>query len=361
LIKKIILGITATIIAYLALWPVPIDPIAWSAPNNKGYIQPFNQNQQLSLIKRIELDDAIGPEDYALAPDGNIYFGLRSGEIRYLDRQGDVHHWLNTGGRPLGMEFDKAGNLIVADAFLGLLTISSAGEITSLVTETDGIAVKYADDIDIANNGKIYFSDASTKFDAEKYGTYAASMLDIMEHGGHGRLIEYDPTTNTSTTLLNDVNFANGVAVSHDQQSVLLNETGSYRILKVGISERNRGRKSLILENLPGFPDNINRGSNGLYWLGLVSPRSDILDALSNYGFIRKIIQRLPKLIQPKAQRFGHVIAINDRGEVIHNLQDPNGKYGATTGALEIGNTLYISSLHDTALGKFHGLPAFNE
>ena len=50
---------------------------------------------------------------------------------------------------------------------------------------------------------------ASTKCGAkESGGTYEAGLLDLMEHGGHGRLIVYDPMTRVTKTLLDGLNFA---------------------------------------------------------------------------------------------------------------------------------------------------------
>jgi hypothetical protein len=72
---------------------------------------------------------------------------------------------------------------------------------------------------------------------------------------------------------------------------------------------------------------------------------------LSNSPSLRKVIQRLPEFMRPQAQSYGHLIAINDAGEVVFDLQDPKGSYGQTTGALEVGQKLYVSSLHETALG----------
>ena len=350
--KKVLLSLLTVLIGYLLLWPTQVDPVAWQAPANEGYVNRFAANQQLSQSHRIELNGDIGPEDYALDAQGNIYFSLLNGDIKFLDGKGEIHAWVNTGGRPLGMEFDKQGNLFVADAFIGLLKISKDKKIEVLVTEVDGVEVRYADDVDISESGKVYFSDASTKFPAQTHGTFAASLLDINEHGGHGRLIEYDPVTNKAVTLIKGINFANGVSVSHDQQSVLLNETGNYRILSVAITGESRGTSTVIIDNLPGFPDNINRGSKGLYWFGLVSPRSKALDILSGSGFARKIVQRLPAFMRPNAQELGHVVAMNDKGEIIYNLQDPLGMYSHTTGALEVGDSLYISSLHETALAR---------
>lgn len=335
---------------YLMLAPIPVDPVAWQAPENPGYTGPFAQNQHLSQLTRVELNGDIGPEDLDVGPDGLVYFSLLSGDIKRINANNEIEPWVNTQGRPLGIEFDQNGHLIVADAMKGLLSVSPDKTITTLLQNVDGIDLRYADDVDIADNGKIYLSDASTKFHADEYGTYGASLLDIMEHGAHGRLIEFDPTTGKATTLLDGLNFANGVAMSHDQQSVLINETGTYRVLKVGLNGDDRGDVSVVIENLPGFPDNLAQGNNGVYWVGLVSPRSAALDSLSNYPTLRKVVQRLPAFMRPKAQHFGHVIAVNDAGEVVHNLQDPLGMYGQTTGALEVGDKLYISSLHETAL-----------
>jgi sugar lactone lactonase YvrE len=351
MMKKVIASVVLILVAYLALWPVDIDPVAWKAPKNPGYTGVFSQNQQLSQINRIELNGDIGPEDLALDQDGNVYFALLSGDIKFLDTKGQIHSWVNTGGRPLGIEFDKQGNLLVADALKGLLSVSPKGDITTLVDSVEGVAINYADDVDVASNGNVYFSDASLKFHAKDYGTYGASLLDINEHGGHGRIIEYNPSTKNSTVLANDINFANGVALSHDEQYVMFNETGSYRVLRLVLNGERRGTLDVVIDNLPGFPDNLARGNHGLYWLGLVSPRSKPLDMMSNSPTLRKVIQRLPAFLRPKAQHFGHIVAINDAGEVVFNLQDPLGMYGQTTGALEVGDKLYVSSLHETALG----------
>lgn len=355
-IKKGLAGSALLLVGYLAFWPVAVDPVAWQAPINPGYSGDFSPNQALSQITRIELQNEIGPEDLALNKDGHVYFALLSGAINFLDANGNIQPWVNTGGRPLGIEFDQQGNLLVADAFKGLLRVSADGKITTLVDSIDGMAIKYADDVDVASNGNIYFSDASSKFHAEQYGTYGASLLDINEHGGHGRIIEYNPNTQTSTVLAAGINFANGVTLSHDEQFVLFNETGSYRVMRLGLSGEQRGALEVVIDNLPSFPDNIARGSNGVYWLGLVSPRSKPLDRLSDSPNLRKVIQRLPEFLRPKAQHYGHLIAINDTGEVVFNLQDPLGIYGHTTGALEVGDKLYVSSLHETALGMIDNM-----
>mgnify|MGYP000420792698 FL=1 len=125
--KKVLAGVGVVLVAYLAVWPVAIDPVAWNAPDDQGYTGPFSQNQQLSQINRIELNGDIGPEDLAVDQKGRVYFSLLSGDIKFLDETGQIKDWVNTGGRPLVSEFVQQGNLLVADAVIVLLFVSPVG------------------------------------------------------------------------------------------------------------------------------------------------------------------------------------------------------------------------------------------
>jgi sugar lactone lactonase YvrE len=335
------------ITAFLLFAPVPIDPAAWNAPPNPGLKGPFKINTRLARIQELPLYGAHGPEAIAIDASGRIYAGTHDGAVmRFENDTSRPEKWTDTGGRPLGMKFDSSGNLIIADAYRGLLSISPDGVISELAVTADGIPIRYADDLDIADDGLIYFSDASTKFGAEAWGgTLEASYLDITEHGGHGRLLIFDPKTGSAATLLDGINFANGVAVSHDQMSVLVVETGSYRVLRHWIRGPRKGVTEPFIEALPSFPDNISRGLDGKYWIALVSPRNPLLDRFSDKPFFRKIAMRLPEALRPKAVPYGHIIAVDESGVVIHNLQDPDAVAGMNTSVTETDDHLYIGSL----------------
>lgn len=345
--KTMILAPVVAVAAYLFFWPVAVTPVAWQAPEDKGFSGDFSVNDKLSNLEYIRIEDDFGPEDLAIDSKGNIVASLHSGTIaHYAPEQNKLIPWVNTGGRPLGIEFDAHDNLIVADAFRGLLAVTPDGNIRILSQHADGFEILYADDLDIAKDGKIYFSDASTKFGAQKFGgTLEASLLDLLEHGGHGRLLVYDPKTSMTHTLADGLNFANGIVLSGDQKSVLINETGSYRVLRYWITGPDKGNLDTVVENLPGFPDNISRAMEGGYWLGLASPRSSALDSLSDSPVLRTVVQRLPAFARPAAQHYGHVLRISDSGEVLESLQDPSGAYPLTTGVLETKSHLFISSL----------------
>jgi hypothetical protein len=106
----------------------------------------------------------------------------------------------------------------------------------------------------------------------------------------------------------------------------------------------------VLLENLPGFPDNLKSGKNGRFWLGLAAPRNRLLDQLSGQPFVRKIVQRLPAFVRPKATPSSHVIAFNGDGQILMNLQDPETRFPTLTGALETNRMLYLTTLFGNQL-----------
>ena len=348
-------GVILTLIAvYLLVWPVPVNPVAWQAPPAPGYVGPFTRNERLKGLEMLSIGDNHGPETVALDAEGRIYAATHEGRIVRLQADGSrPENWVTTGGRPLGIRFDPAGHLVVADAFRGLLRIAPDGTVTVLATEADGKPILYANSVDVAADGRIYFSDASTRFGARQWGgTYPASLLDILEHGAHGRLLVYDPAAGKATSLVAGLNFANGVAIAHDQSYVLVNETGTYRVLRHWIAGSRRGVTEPLIENLPGFPDNLSTGLDGRFWLALISPRNTLVDHLSDAPFARAMIQRLPTFVRPKAVAYGHVVAIDGSGQVLASLQDPDGGYRLTTGATEAKTHIYVGSLVMPALGR---------
>lgn len=351
----LLLILAALAASYLLFWPVPIDPVAWRAPANAGHVGRFEANTALQALKFVDLGGDTGPEDAAIGPDGAIYAPTHSGKILKISLEnGTANPFAEPGGRVLGIEFSDDGTLHAADAYRGLLQIDDKGAVTVLTDRTDdGSPILYANDLDIAADGTVYFSDASTRFGArDNGGTLPASILDLMEHGGNGRVLKYDPATGRTTTLVKGLQFANGVALANDGSFLLIAETGTYSVRKHWLSGPKAGETETVLENLPGFPDNINDNPDGSFWLGLVSPRSAPVDGISDSPFLRKIVMRLPAHFRPKPQRYGFAIRFDGDGKVLENLQDPSGDYALVTGGIDTGDgRVVITSLTEPRLG----------
>ncbi len=354
--KKLALAIGSILVAaalYLAFWPVPIDPVAWDAPVDRGISDPFGPDDRLKYARHISTGEHEGPEDISFGPDGYLYAPTSSGTIIRISPSGAVTPFANVGGRPLGITRANDGTLLIANAYLGLQRVDSEGNLSEVLVEIDGRPLVYANNVAAAQDGRVFFSEASSRFGAEQFGgTYAASLLDIMEHGGHGRIIEFDPAGNSARVILDGLNYANGVAISADDQFLLIAETGAYRVHRHWLAGPRAGETEVILDNLPAFPDNITAGMQGRFWVGLIAPRVPALDALSGKPWLRKVVQRLPAALRPKALPYSHVIAIDGDGEVLINLRDPEARLPSLTAVLETPDALYLGSLFGHAIGR---------
>lgn len=342
----------ALAVLYLTLWPVPIDPVAWQAPRDLGYVDPFERNDLLGPARGIDLGDFHGPEDATVGRDGHLYVTVDGGAIiRIRNRQ--VELFASPGGRPLGIETDEDGSLVVANAIDGLQRIAADGSVTTILDKINTMPLVNANNLAIGPQGIIYFSRSSSKFTTDGFGgSYQASLLDILEHGGHGSVVSFNPATGDTDTLLTDINYANGVAISDDGSFLLVAETGHYRVLKYWLQGDKRGSSEVLIDNLPGFPDNIKSGKNGRFWLGLAAPRNQLVDKMSDKPLLRKMVQRLPEAVRPKAVPSSHVIAINGEGEVLMNLHDASARYPTLTGVLETSNSLFLTSLFGNQLAR---------
>lgn len=345
--------------AYLSLWPVPIEPVSWNAPNAPGYTGPHTVNKLLANLKMISLGTEEGPEHIVLARDGKLYTTVASGNILRMNPDGSGQEvFANTGGRVLGFDFDAAGNMVAADAIKGLLSISPDRKITVLTDKVGTEPIRYADAVIVAANGKMYVSDASARFAPAKWGgTFEASVLDILEQSATGRILEYDPATQATRVVAKGLSFANGVALSQDEQTLFVNETGKYRVWKISVKASNldvaqsNPQATVLFDNLPGYPDNLMRGLDGKIWLGFAKPRNPTIDKLATQPFLRKLTLRLPRAMWPIPKAYGHVMAFTEDGKVVADLQDPSGSYPETTAVTETHDRLYVQSLHAKGLG----------
>ena len=333
---------------YLSLWPVPIDPVAWQAPVDRGLTDPFLPNKLLQAATGIDLGEHEGPEDATLGADNAVYATTLDGAIVRVQGS-NVEVFSHVGGRPLGIESDADGALVIANAFIGLQRVDGDGTVTTLFGGED--APVFANNLAIAPDGMIYFTEASRKFGALAFSdTMEATLHDVMEHGGHGRVIAYDPATSQATVLLDDLAYANGIAISEAGDFLLIVEMNEYRILKYWLDGPRRGTSEVLIDNLPGFGDNLKTGLHGRFWLGFAAPRKAIVDRLAGKPFLRKVVMRLPKFLRPAAEQASHVIAFDGDGVILMNMQDPAARYPTLTGVLETRDKLFLTTLYGNTL-----------
>lgn len=349
----LIMGLVILLLLYLMLWPVPIEPVAWTPPENHGFVGPYAENNYLSEARLYPFNGGHGPEDTALGPDGLIYTGLDDGSIVRFSPENSsaVETIINTGGRPLGMEFDN-NRLYIADAYMGLIYIDNAtaeyGHLVEIAAdEFEGEKMILVDDIAIASDGTVWFTDASTRFKLDN------NLTDFLESMPTGRLFAWNPQSGQTSLHVDNLGFANGVTLGPNEAYLLVNETMRYRITRYWLDGANAGKTDIFIENLPGFPDNLSYNDEGLFWVAMVYPRDQLVDNILPRPFLRKIIMRLPEAMRvSEPDPMGLVIALDHDAKVVHNLQDHTGHCHTITSVKEEGGYLWLGSLTEPHLAR---------
>ena len=289
-----------------------------------------------------------GPED-VLVVDDEIYTGVEDGRILRLSRSGDrVDRVADTGGRPLGIEAYPDGRLLVCDAERGLLLVDPAsGEIETLVEVGGPESLQVCNNAAVAADGTIYFSDSSQRFPLEFW------TADVLEHSGTGRLLRRTPGGSVDV-LITGLQFANGVALATDESFVVVAQTGSYELTRHWLSGPEVGTTDVFVAGLPAFPDNLARGSDGLIWIAMASPRKALLDGpAARIPWLRSAIWALPEALHPKPARLVWVRAVDDEGQVVHDFCGTHDEFFMVTGVREQDGEVHLGSLESRSVATF--------
>ncbi|MFQ3318705.1 MAG: sugar lactone lactonase YvrE [Natronomonas sp.] len=257
----------------------------------------------------------------------------------------DLETFANPGGRPLGMEFD-GDDLVVAAEGAGLVSISPDGAVTTLSESAGGRDIAFADDLFIADDGTIYFTDAT------EHDLFQDELFELQDTG---RLLAYHPDSGETTVELEDLGFANGICPHADGESVLVTETSRYRVIRYWYDGERAGESELFAENLIGYPDNIEAGDDGTYWLAIPSIRDESFDDLQGRPWVKRQLGKLPKFVlgQVNGDAYGLVLRLNADGEVIESLHDPDGDVFGVTSATPHDGALYLGSLFGERVARY--------
>ncbi|MDE1932666.1 ABC transporter permease subunit [Bradyrhizobium sp.] len=329
-------------------------------PTEIGSGGPFEQNDKLRDVSLIGLGRIEAPEDVILDRNDVLYAGSRHGDIiRFFPPDYErMEVFAHIGGQPLGMAFDRQDNLYVCIGGMGLYRIAPDGSVEKATDETnrsvysvnDDSRLRLADDLDITDDGLIFFSEATVRYEMDEW------PVDGLEARGNGRIICYDTKTGTTHTALRGLKFPNGVAVASDGKSILFAETFGCSVKRYWFAGPRKGTIEIVMDNLPGYPDNINLASDGNYWLALVGMRSPSLDlAWKMPGFRRRMAKRVPvdEWLFPNINT-GCVVKFNEQGKILESFWDLKGvNHPMITSMREHRGYLYLGGIANNRIGRF--------
>jgi sugar lactone lactonase YvrE len=293
---------------------------------------------------------SMGAEDVVVSPEGIVYTGTEDGAIWALDpASGSTRRVADTGGRPLGVELLPDGDLVVCDARRGVLRVSpSTGAVEVLVDRVEGRPMEFCNNAAVASDGTIWFSDSSRHHGIERWKD------DFVQHTRTGRLLRRDPD-GTVEVVLEGLAFANGVALAADESYVAVAECRGRTVVRHWLSGPRAGERDHLVTDLPGYPDNISRGSDGLIWVAVASPVDGLVERLGSAPMaLRRAITRIPEPLQPKPKQTIRVQAYDDAGRLVHDLDVDRPERGPgfhmVTGVREHDGRIWLGSLHEPSV-----------
>lgn len=293
---------------------------------------------------------AIGTEDVVVAThgrhEGAVFTGTEDGSIWRIAHHGRrIDRVADTGGRPLGLEHDADGRLVVCDAERGLLHVDPAtGAIEVLTDRVDGVRMLVCNNAALADDGTIWFSDSSTVHPLAEW------RKDFGRDTRTGRLLRRDPDGGIEV-VVDGLAFANGVTLAADESFVTVAESGGRTVVRHWLTGARAGTTELMVEDLPGYPDNISRGSDGLIWVAIASPVDPVVALLHRSpAWLRRAATSVPERMQPQPKPGVHVQAFADDGSLVHDLHLPEADFTMVTGVREHDGVVWLGSLHEAAV-----------
>nr|QKV49916.1 hemomucin [Locusta migratoria] len=395
-IKFICARIFEATICFILITVLPLPPYmeftAYSVPPYMPLEGTLELNDRLNNAEHLFADLIKGPEAFAVY-NGEIYTGIHGGEVVKIVNNSLVHvakfgkpcdgFWEESiCGRPLGLRFDKHGNLYVSDAYYGVFKVNvGTGLVTKLVSPDIPINGKkplITNSIDVAHDGTMYWSHSSSDATLQD-GVYT------LFGDGSGRLLKYSPTTNTSEVLLDKMLFPNGVLLSDNEDFVLVSETYASRIRRYYLKGEKKGSTDIFVDKLPGLPDNLSHDGKGGYFVPLVMAADKdhpaINHIISGYPILRKFLVRLLALVEMPFQfieRFypnyytkrathwiGHfesvqfvgpkrttILRLDKDGKVLDSMHCLDGTLSSISEVIEFEDALYFGSPFNSYIGR---------
>lgn len=316
-------------------------------------------NHVLASAFPIGADQLDGPQDLVFDSNGYLYTACQGGDIVRLGppEYAQPEIFAHIGGRPLGLAIDGSDTLYVCASGMGLFAIGQDRTVKKLSDSVPRSFFAIRDDsrlrslqaLDVAPDGRIFFSEATARFDAHDW------VADSLEMRSNGRLLVYDPRTQRTGVVLRDLIFPSGVCIEPDGTSLLIAEAWACRVSRYWFDGPLKGRCRRVVENLPGFVGNISRAAGGGYWLAMLGVRGPLHDlAMRMPAFRKRMAQRVAydEWLYPNFNA-GLLLKISEGGEILESLWDGDEqRYSTISSAREHRGYLYFGGAFNSRIAR---------
>ena len=192
-----------------------------------------------------------GAEGPVFDRDGRLFcVEPPTGKVLEILADGALRELANTGGIPAGLQLHADGSIWIADMKLGILQVHADGRVVHIVREFDAKPIRGCNDLCFDSRGNLYFTAPAGSNDQHPTGeVYRRSADGVIERIESGYA------------------FCNGIAVSADDQMLIVAETFTKRLWAYDLDDRGRSSNKRVFAMLPGEhrggPDGIDFDERG--------------------------------------------------------------------------------------------------
>lgn len=184
------------------------------------------------------------------------------------------------------------------------------------LNEANSRPFSLCNDLAVSSDGnRIYLSEPFERADAAMGSGAVPEAIGLYPHG---KLWMFDRKQNTVSLVMSGFTFVDGIIIADHtnskEESVIITETTKFRIIKANISGKQEGTFEVLLENLPGLADGLERDNKGRIWVGIIKPRSGLVNLIHNNPWLKPLLLSLPQRILPIAKKTG-ILVLNANGK----------------------------------------------
>jgi sugar lactone lactonase YvrE len=315
----------------------------------------FSPNQRLEQARTLGSGPE-APDDLVFGPPGTLYVSSGNSVFAASGTDHAEHRGFVSFDAPAGgLAYTPQGNLLVCVAGKGVFATDAAGNLVHWLKEVDGRALTCPTAVTVASDGTVFITEGS------QHNVPQDWLRDLMQaRPGSGRLIACSPELTRPRVLAEGLSWPHGVAVTHDEEALLVTESWTHRLSLFG---REGGAAKILVRNFAGYPARIVRGAADDYWMAFFALRTQLTEfVLRERNFREKMMLQVPPELWI-GPTLGGAFDYREPTQIgrikklgIQKPWAPARSYGLVARIDGEGNGL--ESFHSRAAGTVHGVTA---
>ena len=313
----------------------------------------FSPNERLDQARQLgESFDA--PDSLVLDDGGTLFVSADDKVVACSGRDFELRKpFVCFDMKAGGLAWSERTGLLVCVPGRGVCSFDTNGRVRAWLRTADGGQICCPTAVTIARDGTVFVVDGSRHNAPDQW------LPDLMQRRPpSGRLIACDSDLVHARVLADGLDWPSGVAVAHDEESILVAESWRHRLSAFNRSGNDR---RILVKNFAGYPARIVRGANRGYWMTFFALRTQLTEfVLREHSFRARMIVSVPPHLWI-GPTLGGTFDYREPTQIgrikklgIQKPWAPPRSYGLVA-RLDV-NGHAIESFHSRTSGRFHGV-----